>query len=100
MALKGMSTTLVIIVAAVVILVTALVLLTIFASSMTPIGSITQAQNQCALQARQLCETTGALPPTWELNTMIVDGVPSSCADFCGSGTSACKDKVWLSSCG
>lgn len=100
MALKGMSTTLVIIVTAVVVLVTALVLLTIFGGSMTPIGSITQAQNQCALQAKQLCETTGALPPTWELNTMVVDGTPRSCAYFCRSGTGACDNKEWKSPCG
>jgi hypothetical protein len=84
---KGMSTTLVIIVSAVVILVTALVLLTIFGTGIAPVGSLAEARNNCELQGRQLCITTGQLPPTWTLKTMNLNGVMTSCDDVCTQGS-------------
>ncbi len=83
MSQKGMSQTLVIIVAAVVILVTALVLLTIFSGSLTPIASISQLQAQCETAGDQSCALTGQLPPTWDAKIYIVNNEQKSCSDLC-----------------
>jgi hypothetical protein len=96
MALKGMSMTLTIIVAAVVILVTALVILTIFGQGMIPVGTLTDIRNQCTLTNKQLCETTGTVSPTWSLNTFIVDGKPWSCKDACDTDKPCNVDKQWV----
>ncbi len=70
--MKGISTTLVIIVTAIVILVAALVVLTIFGGGIQPIVDITEARNICLQQAAQSCSITGVLPPTWNVPTMNV----------------------------
>ena len=102
MADKGMSTTLVIIVAAVVILVTALVILTIFGTGIAPISSLAEARTQCTLQGKQLCITTGVLPPTWDMKSMNVGGEMKSCGELCDTGINACHtmddgEKKWTS---
>lgn len=74
MALKGMSTTLVIIVAAVVILVTALVILAIFGTGIVPVVGISQAKAQCQAAADSSCALTNQLPPTWNSPMYKVEG--------------------------
>ena len=83
MAAKGMSTTLVIIVAAVVILVTALVILTIFGTSMTPLGTLQEAKNHCTIIGKSSCELTGQLPLTWTINSVSYQNKIDSCANVC-----------------
>jgi hypothetical protein len=83
MAGKGMSQTLVIIVAAVVVLVTALILLTIFGTGMAPISTLSEARNSCRLQGESICKSTGQLPPTWDLQTIKVGGELLSCNQIC-----------------
>ena len=85
MAGKGMSTTLVIIVAAVVILVTALVLLTIFGGSITPIASLADAKNHCTTVGDASCKAVGQLPPTWSANTVSYNNNMVSCGSLCNS---------------
>jgi hypothetical protein len=70
--MKGISTTLVIIVTAIVILVAALVVLTIFGGGMQPIVDMTQGRNICLQQVAQSCSLTGDVPPTWNVPTMNV----------------------------
>jgi hypothetical protein len=101
MASKGMSMTLTIIVAAVVILVTALVLLTIFGTGITPISTLSEARNSCGLQGKQLCLSTGNLPPTWSLKTVNVAGEMKSCNEICGDNVchvdEITGEKSWVS---
>ena len=99
MASKGMSTTLVIIVAAVVILVTALVILTIFGTSITPIGTIQELRNQCTLTNKQLCETSGVVSPSWDLRIYKVGNDILSCEDVCGPASDACIEHTWQNTC-
>jgi hypothetical protein len=85
MADKGMSQTLVIIVAAVVILVTALVLLTIFGSGIAPVASITEVRNNCQTIGDASCSATGQLPPTWNAKIYKVGDLVRACSDVCES---------------
>ena len=78
--MKGLSTTILIVVSAVVILVAALVVLTIFGGGMGQVSSITQFKNNCKLQAKTTCSSFGTLPPTWELEVM-VQGKKTSCKE-------------------
>ena len=75
--MKAMSTTLVLVVGAVVILVTALVLLTIFGSGITPLGSLSNFQNQCRISGESSCETTKQLPLTWSISVSVGDSKES-----------------------
>lgn len=63
--MKGISTTLIIIVTAIVILVAALVVLTIFGSGIQPIVDITVARNTCLQQAGVTCTASNQMPVTW-----------------------------------
>ncbi len=63
--MKGISTTLVIIVTAIVILIAALVVLTIFGGGIQPIVDITEARNLCMQQAAVTCQATNKMPPAW-----------------------------------
>ena len=83
--MKGISTTLVIIVTAIVVLIAALVVLTIFGEAIWPIADITNARNMCIQQAGATCVSVGTLPPTWTAQFNYKDGgtvVPGSCAAF------------------
>ena len=102
MAQKGMSTTLVIIVAAVVILVTALVILAIFGPAMGNFASITEARNFCASTYKVTCETVGTVPTTYDTTVMTVAGQRETCASLCGrTAAEVCINRVWqTTSCG
>ena len=67
---KGMSETLMIVVSAIIILIVALVLITMFSSSITPLGNLAQAKNNCMVQAKSTCASTGALPVTWAVQSV------------------------------
>ena len=98
-----MSTTIVIIVAAVVILVTALVILTIFGNSLTPIVGISQAKAQCQTAAESSCKLTNQLPPTWNSPMYKIsptDTTLKACSDIniC-SGITGCNEYKPVGSC-
>ena len=69
-------------------LVVALVILSIFGNSLTPIVGLTEFRNQCTFTASTTCTTTNSLPPTWNIPQSIREGgtsVTKSCsAEFPG----------------
>ena len=69
---KGMSATLMIVVTAIIVLIIALVLITIFSGSITPLASLAQSKNNCRVQAESTCPSTGALPATWGIASLKV----------------------------
>ncbi|MBU0953635.1 MAG: hypothetical protein KKA90_04445 [Nanoarchaeota archaeon] len=77
--MRGVTQTLWIIVAAIVIMVTALVVLTIFGTSIVDFTSLGEASAFCQTQAASTCEAAKALPPTWHADTVSVNGEPTSC---------------------
>jgi hypothetical protein len=84
--MKGLSTSIVIVVTAVVILVAALVILTIFGGGMGSVGTLTNFRTQCIAQCQVTCPL-GSLPPTWTM-TVKIQGTDQSCATATGvSGT-------------
>ena len=87
MALKGMTMTLTIIVAAVVILVTALVILTIFGSGIANVSSLAEAKVHCQTVGQASCSITGSVPPTWMANTVKQGNVMKSCSEICTAST-------------
>ena len=87
--MRGISETLWIIVAAIVIMVTALVVLTIFSSGISNFTTITQAQAFCETQGRSSCGVTGQLPPSWQAQTVKVDGAVNSCFGVTGKSNCA-----------
>ena len=88
--MKGLHTSLVIVVAAIVILIVALVVLTIFGVGITPVRSITDATAQCTMLCKATCRTTNSMPPTWDVKTMLVNNVLTSCATATTVASSAC----------
>ena len=80
--MKGISTTLIIVVTAIVILVAALVVLSIFGQGITPITDITQARNICQQQVAVTCQAIGQVPPTWHQNTMRQGDIMVSCSEL------------------
>jgi hypothetical protein len=68
--MKGLSTTILIVVTAVVILVAALVLLAIFGNVIGNVVPITQARNICIQQGAATCPITHTKPPNWDNPTM------------------------------
>jgi hypothetical protein len=93
--MKGISTTLVIIVTAIVILVAALVVLTIFGGGITPIVDLTTQRNICLQQAASICQTTGKMPPTWDTTFQYREGdqvKTGSCEDLPGLTGCGCQD--------
>jgi len=87
-----MRVSILIVISAIVILIIALVLLTIFSQGISPVGTLTGAQSQCAQIGRSTCAATGTLPANWAVPSMRVNinGQPQwvSCAylmrDKCG----------------
>ena len=71
--MKGLSTTLVIVISAVVILVAALVVLTIFGQGVGQVATLAQASSSCQTEGRASCSTTGILPTTWSVPTKNVE---------------------------
>jgi hypothetical protein len=71
-AMKALSTTILIVVTAVVILVAALVVLTIFGSGIGQVGTLTNFENNCRIQCATTCKM-GGLPPTWDVQVKVGD---------------------------
>jgi hypothetical protein len=84
-----MNITLTVVVAAIVILITALVVITIFGSGMTNVGTMAQAKAFCETQCRTTCEITGNPPTTWNVPNVRIEGqtdpVPCSHSDAGGA---------------
>jgi len=99
--MKGISTTLVIIVTAIVILVAALVVLTIFGGGITPIVDITQAKNMCASEGAIVCSATGQLPTNWNIQTKTVGEArtPTSCFELLGGSSCKCENNQLTTGC-
>jgi len=75
-----MSMTLWIVISAVVIVVVALVILTIFGSSMGGVSNIVEFRKNCEMVGKTSCGATGFLPLTWDQKVKVGDD-ELSCAD-------------------
>jgi hypothetical protein len=88
--MKGLSTSLVVVVTAIVILVVALIVITIFTSGINTFRNVAEASNYCSTMAASSCAATGKLPPTWETATFRVydqelkEEVAKTCATIKG----------------
>ncbi len=81
------------VVIAIVILVVALVMLTIFGSTMWQLGPLTNARNNCERAGRWSCETAGMVPDTWARDSVGPNG--ETCRDllpgcYCDNGGWVC----------
>jgi hypothetical protein len=65
-----MNMTMELVVAAIVVLIVALVVITIFGGSITPIGGMTSADSICRTQAKSSCMSGCTMPLTWNLPTV------------------------------
>ncbi|MCK4496952.1 MAG: hypothetical protein KAU24_02070 [Candidatus Aenigmarchaeota archaeon] len=94
--MKGISTTLVIIVTAIVILVAALVVLTIFGGGITPIVDLTRAKSMCVSEGAIACTSTGNLPTTWYAQTKTVgsERTPMSCYELLSPSCKCVNNKL------
>jgi len=80
--MKGLSTTILIVITAVVILVAALVILTIFGTGMQTVGTVAQAQSMCVNEAAISCPI-GWPPATWNIQTKrMPNGNTYSCSQL------------------
>ncbi len=85
--MKGISTTLVIIVTAIVILVAALVVLTIFGGGIQPVVDLTTQRNLCLQQGAATCSSIGQMPPTWKAKIQYREGDNIITTETCESIT-------------
>ena len=86
-----MNITLTVVVAAIVILITALVVITIFGTSMTQVGTIAQAKAYCETTCQASCSATGAKPVTWDVpNVRIGDSTTPVACSHSSVGASSC----------
>jgi hypothetical protein len=78
-----MNITLTVVVAAIVILITALVVITIFGSSMNQVGTMAQARAYCEATCQASLKSTGGIPITWDVpNVRVGDSAtPVACSD-------------------
>lgn len=76
-----MNTTLAVVVSAIVVLITALVVLTIFSSTIGNFSTITQAKTWCASTYISSCQISGGDPPLWNTKNIRVGDQVMSCAD-------------------
>lgn len=95
--MKGLHTSLIIVVAAIVILIVALVVLTIFGVGIQTFTTMVQAEPFCVSQCQSSCTITKTMPPTWKADSLMVGtgaaAVKKSCADVVGAASNDCKDK-------
>ncbi len=89
--MKALSTTLIIVISAVVILVAALVVLTIFGQGVGQVATLAQARTICQTYASQSCQSTGAMPLTWDVPNVNVAGKLASCRDAFSDADQYCK---------
>jgi len=90
--MKGLSTTILIVVSAVVILVAALVVLAIFGSGITPITDFAQARSICMQRGASVCATLKTLPSDWYSTNLNINGQYKSCSDSEIAGSCKCEE--------
>jgi len=66
-----MNTTLALVVSAIVLLVTALVVISIFGTGIGQMGAISNPLTICEAQAQASCSTSGGMPLTWDIPTVV-----------------------------
>jgi hypothetical protein len=77
--MKGLSTTILIVVSAVVILVAALVVLAIFGKGIAPVADMSTARNLCIQKGAAVCSTLKDYPNDWTSANVLVNGNYMSC---------------------
>jgi predicted permease len=70
------------VVIAIVILVVAIVILAFFGMGVQQANQITDARNQCIITASASCQSIGAMPPIWEIETVRVGNDMWSCDEL------------------
>lgn len=89
--MRGLHTSLVIVVAAIVILIVALIVLTIFGVGVSSFSSIAEAKSQCITMCQASCRITQQVPLTWKTANMRVAGAaPIPCSDASLAGVADC----------
>jgi hypothetical protein len=83
--MKGLETTLWIVIAAILALIIALVLLTMFGTSVASFSTLTDANNFCNNQCQISCKTLQQIPLGWATNKIKVAGDVKTCQDIVGS---------------
>lgn len=73
---------LLVVVTAIILLVVALVVLTIFGTTMGTFATITQAKTHCINQFTASCKAANAGPPTWETVNVAVGGDSKTCSEW------------------
>ena len=84
---KAVSETLWIIVSVIVVVIVAIVILTIFGNNLGPLSTITEARNNCRVQAQNTCSSAGSLPVAWSTEFRVADGTVTSCQTLLGYST-------------
>ena len=83
--MRGLHTSLIIVVAAIVILIVALVVLTIFGVGIQTFSTMVQAESFCVSQCQASCRITNIMPVTWKAESVKVgDGPLQSCESLVG----------------
>jgi hypothetical protein len=83
--MRGLHTSLVIVVAAIVILVVALIVLTVFGVGIGGVADYLNQRNICVSTFTSSCSITGERPPTWDAEMKVnKDGniVNMACSDM------------------
>jgi hypothetical protein len=91
--MRGLHTSLVIVVAAIVILIVALIVISIFGVGIQTFTTITQAESFCVSQCTASCSITKTMPPTWNAVSVKVGADTKSCADVVKVSTCTGKCK-------
>lgn len=87
--MKGLSTSLIVVITAIVVLVVALVLLTIFGTGIQKFNSLGEAQNFCFSVGVPSCQASGQLPISWARDLHETPSGKMTCADLAGAN---CND--------
>ncbi len=85
--MKGLQTTLWIVIAAILALIIALVLLTIFGGSVASFSTLTDATNFCRNQCQISCSAIQQPPLGWSANKVKVAGDTKTCQELVGACT-------------
>ena len=84
-----MNITLTVVVSAIVILITALVIITIFGSTIGNVATVTEGKALCRSVFETSCKSSNAPPLIWNVN---INGVVQACRSLEGLANCACKD--------
>ena len=89
--MRGISSTVWIVIVVIVMVVAAVVILNMFGVGISQVATFSEARNICIQQFTTNCMANGVVPPTWSMTTLNVGGEQTSCADLV---TCTCEDKV------